>query len=708
MGGTNRAPFIGSVALLLATLAVSAGASTSAPAQTWEKPTPDGTRVLRMFPEGHAADGTRSGLYPTGTADANPIWVADWYAFADDVVVLGDGTHVVVRGGESALRFFRSGELVQRYGVCELVRYEVDFQHRPWNAWLLTGTLDAEAGVYRITAPRDTRFAFDARTGALLQGALVPEPDRECVWPTPETVARFEAALADGAVERVRALLDAGASPNLGLNRERGTRALHRAAARGDSAMVAVLLDAGADADAPSLDGTPLGLAAKSGDAALVRSLLARGADPNAEQFEGAPPLVLAAEHDSIASVEALLGAGADVRATEQQGRTALHEAKSGAIAERLLAAGAPTDARDARGNTPLAAAVALRRSEVVALLRARTTGSPTPDVLAAAVLAEEWPLAEELLGKGAAVDGAAPGALPALPTAVVEGRYAAARFLLAHGANVNLRGEGGLTALHLAVAFAGPEAVRFVLEAGADPQVRDDHGDTALHSVRNVDSARALLDAGAEVDDRNDRGGTPLHDAVRVAVWSPAAEAVTELLLERGAAIEARDADGATPLLVAAWLGPPEAVALLLRHGAHANTADRFGVTPLHRAAAGFHPASVESLLAHGAKATSEATGDTEGIRTGWTPLHGVSTTEVAERLLAAGARVDAKASDGRTALHVAVEMHHADIVRVLLAHGADPTARDAHGITPRDLAAQDGDPAALLPVLESPRAQR
>ncbi len=79
----------------------------------------------------------------------------------------------------------------------------------------------------------------------------------------------------------------------------------------------------------------------------------------------------------------------------------------------------------------------------------------------------------------------------------------------------------------------------------------------------------------------------------------------IQELLDQVPALIEARDADGSTPLHCAAWKGHQEVAALLLRHGADANAQNNnphWGGTPLHAAAHANQRAIAALLLHHGA----------------------------------------------------------------------------------------------------------
>ncbi|MBZ4411846.1 ankyrin repeat domain-containing protein [Myxococcus sp. XM-1-1-1] len=171
-----------------------------------------------------------------------------------------------------------------------------------------------------------------------------------------------------------------------------------------------------------------------------------------------------------------------------------------------------------------------------------------------------------------------------------------AVRKLLAEGADVNARDVHGQSALHHAVQgqyqkgdpLPDVAVVRALIEAGADVNARDNHQQTpltrafpsektpenealALELIALLKAAggkvpsdvvdgngaafrwttarllKEVLDAGARLDARNERGGTPLHSAV--VSGDPN---VIQLMLERGAEVNAIDGQGRTALGIA------------------------------------------------------------------------------------------------------------------------------------------------------------
>lgn len=131
----------------------------------------------------------------------------------------------------------------------------------------------------------------------------------------------------------------------------------------------------------------------------------------------------------------------------------------------------------------------------------------------------------------------------------------------------------------------------------------------------------------------------------------------MTAALLAAGAAVEARDHSGATPLAWAVGFDCAGCVDLLLKSGAKVMVRNNRGVTPLHVAG----PVIAAKLIAAGADPLAA---DHEGNR----PLHRM----YHEALLGVG--VNVRNIHGFTPLHFAALKADEEGVRWLLSRGADP----------------------------------
>jgi len=127
-----------------------------------------------------------------------------------------------------------------------------------------------------------------------------------------------------------------------------GFTALHLAAYFGKGEAARLLLDAGADPNAVSVNAMrvqPLHSAAAGGHREVCRILLAAGADVNATQRDGYAPIHAAAQHGDDELVELFLSAGADASARVADGSTPADLADAAGhpdVATRLRAVASP------------------------------------------------------------------------------------------------------------------------------------------------------------------------------------------------------------------------------------------------------------------------------------------------------------------------------------------------------------------------------
>jgi len=160
----------------------------------------------------------------------------------------------------------------------------------------------------------------------------------------------------------------------------------------------------------------------------------------------------------------------------------------------------------------------------------------------------------------------------------------------------------------------------------------------------------------------------SPLLEAARNAD-----KTIVRTLLEKGADVNEREADGSTALLWASYKDDLESAGLLLRAGAKVNEANDLGVTPLWAASQNGSLELVRRLLAAGANPNA-------ALLAGETPLMVAARSgyaEIAQLLLAKGANANARATRAQTALMWAASQKHPDVVKTLLAHGVDIQAR-------------------------------
>jgi ankyrin repeat protein len=250
--------------------------------------------------------------------------------------------------------------------------------------------------------------------------------------------------------------------------------------------------------------------------------------------------------------------------------------------------------------------------------------------------------------------------------------------------------------------------AVRALLNQKSDVNARDADGTTALHwAVRwdDLETAALLIRAGANPDAPNEYGITPLF----LACTNRSAPMVAKLLAA-GAQPNAASASGETPFMTCARTGNPHAVTAFLQRGVtNVNvTEPNRGQTALMWAIAEGHADVARMLLAHGAEVNArtkahplfvhfggDGVDDGEIQIGGFTPILFAArqgSIETTRALLAAGARVNDTAPDGSSVLVVAAHSGHGKLASFLLENGADPNA-DAAGYTALHVAVLKSD---------------
>ncbi|CAI7570466.1 unnamed protein product [Penicillium crustosum] len=255
--------------------------------------------------------------------------------------------------------------------------------------------------------------------------------------------------------------------------------ALSAACFAGRSDIVTLLLNKGANHNAPYTHGTALHAALLSHHHDIVSILLENGADANSESEHLGTALYLASTRKNTDSVLSLLKWGADVNRRQGEFGTALCGASlrgSRETVEVLLKNGADVNIQDGR--------------EVTALYIASHEGRP--DVVI------------DLLNHGADINYNHPSKGTALQTASGQGSENTVAILLANGADPNLISEGYYEpAIHEASFYGYQGIVELLLKYGADVNLRGTKKATALQVASwkgHREIVALLLDHGADI----------------------------------------------------------------------------------------------------------------------------------------------------------------------------------------------------------------
>lgn len=250
----------------------------------------------------------------------------------------------------------------------------------------------------------------------------------------------------------------------------------------------------------------------------------------------------------------------------------------------------------------------------------------------------------------------------------------------------------GTVYPIHLAVESGNVEEVRSLLDRGADPDPPSDGYDgwTPLHIAihRGLDEiASVLITAGVALDIH---AAAAMGDVERVGAMLPTM-------------VNARGPNSATPLHFAA---SAEVANALLDAGADRYAVDKYGRGPgraiaeygKRRVAAAevvFSRTGERDPFLYCAIGRLMAVGDVNAVRedlAGKTLLHVAAShghDEIVRMLIAQGAEIDARANGGITPLHFAAAGGHLGVIEILLRAGADrQVLDDQHSATPRDWA--------------------
>ena len=346
-----------------------------------------------------------------------------------------------------------------------------------------------------------------------------------------------------------------------------------------------------------------------------------------------------------------------------------------------------------------------IQRSAAVLLMVSCLAAEASDRSLVEAAKARDLEALRALLAAGAPVEAPQGDGATALHWAVYWNDAEAAALLLRAGANASAANDLGVTPLLLACQNGSVELVEMLLETGADVEARPESGETPLMAASrsgSIGAVRSLLGHGAAVD------AVGTDSAQTALMWAAAAghADVARRLIDRGARPDLASKEGFTALHLAARQGSLDTVSTLLEADAQVDAEAGDGSRALLVATIRGHADVAIRLL--------EAGADPNASATGYTALHWASGSWETEMTGPLGIVVP---EDHEWSSMVGLGSRKTQLVRALLEHGADANvrlekqpprvgytvfSRRPAGATPYYLAAMAGDAEVMDLLVE------
>ncbi|MEO8314421.1 MAG: ankyrin repeat domain-containing protein [Pseudomonadota bacterium] len=408
--------------------------------------------------------------------------------------------------------------------------------------------------------------------------------------------------------------------------------------------------------------------------AVAIAALMVAGADaaqPAGNTAAAVPAANLAevARKQDWAAVQSMAKRpGAELNAVSTEGSTALHfaiNAGEAAVVQALLAAGADITTRNLAGVSPLQLAI--------------TSG--------------DTPITKMLLAKGADAKARDEANETLLMLAARYGDGEMASALIAAGADVSyVEPQLSQDALMIAVRSARPSVVESLIKAGAELNHQTPPGPepvTREPGAGGGSTGEGMIRSGVPAEGQR-LAGTGQLTALLYAARDGQTDAA-RLLIKAGAKLELAEFNGITPLMMAITNDHYDIAKLLIEAGANVNATDWYGRQPLWTA--------VESRNRDVSSATAKSNGVDRDVA-----------LQIVTMLVDKGANVNAQVkhfpprlgghafnlsyvpSTGETPFFRASLNNDLPVMRLLLAHKADPKLDTFSGTSPLMAAAGVG----------------
>ncbi len=257
------------------------------------------------------------------------------------------------------------------------------------------------------------------------------------------------------------------------------------------------------------------------------------------------------------------------------------------------------------------------------------------------------------------------------LMAAIESGNYKTAVKLIEKGADISIRDRSGNDALRYAVYRGNIDMIKSLLGMGADINSKNNSESTPLMLAiynGNTGLIKFLIEKGADIKLKNDS----FNDALMCAADSPKPlPEIFELLIEKGAGINTRDNENATPLMIVMSKADAGMIKFLIEKGADVKLKDDRGNTALNYAI------DTEPLK----KRAGNKNGAGKDIERKAFEIFLKNKFEIVKLLIEKGAEVNSINNKGESPIFLAVDKGNLEIIRLLIERGADLNIREKNG---------------------------
>ncbi|NVO20245.1 MAG: ankyrin repeat domain-containing protein [Bacteroidetes bacterium] len=458
---------------------------------------------------------------------------------------------------------------------------------------------------------------------------------------------------------------------------------------------------------------TPLLLAILSGKDNIVQVLLNNDAEVSKRNSDGNTAMHLAAMNSKYAIILQILQKKGDVNVQNNEGYTPSMfcvSATNSNVYDRittlriLFTAGADFSIKNSKGEDVIKLAELEADSSVVSYVR-----NPDLDYAVLFLFNREKEVYDYVNSDRFIPNKKYVQDYSLLDVAAIKNKTDLIELLLSKGENINSIGYVGMTPLMNASYYDKQEALETLINHGAnvDYQIQEQNynrGKTALHFAVEegyLPIAIKLINNDANPNLKDDTGNTPLHySAEKGFIY------ITKYLLKSGAKINESSKDGSTPLMLAAENNNLNVVKLLTYNKADLKIKNSNGETVLDIVTENKN-AELQRFLVSQKYSLSDIVewGELDDVvealkieqnvnvpdDENWYPIHFAvksGSEEVLKLLIAKGADINVQEQDGYTPLMLATFNNYFSIVKILVYNHADLSIKNKVGQTVMDMA--------------------